>query len=290
MAETILEGTNGRQTVIGPGHPFVIIGERINPTGREKLGDEFVAGEFSRAQADAIAQVEAGATVLDINAGIPGKDEAGMLCKAIEAVQEVVEVPICIDSSTFECLEPALETVKGKPILNSVTGEDEHLEKVLPLVKRFGAAVIGMAHEDSIEQDPELRFKAAKKIVDRAEDHGIPRENVLIDPLAMPLGGIPASGEILFSICRRIRDELDVNMSCGASNISFGLPDRHGIDAAFLPMLMMVGMFASITNPLAHHVRRAVLASDVLLNTDTMSVHWIKYFRERAAAMADTED
>ena len=287
MAETILEGTNGRQTFIGPGHPFVIIGERINPTGRSKLGDEMIAGDYSRVKADALAQVEAGALVLDVNAGIPGKDEQGMLCNAIEAIQEVTDIPICIDSSTFDCLEPALKTVQGKPILNSVTGEDEHLEKVLPLVKQYGAAVIGMAHEDSIEQDPALRFKAAKKIVAKAEEIGIPRTDVLIDPLAMPLGGIPESGEILFNICRRIRDELDVNMSCGASNISFGLPDRHGIDAAFLPMLMMVGMFASITNPLAHHVRRAILAGDVLLNTDTMSVNWIKYFRERQAAEAE---
>jgi 5-methyltetrahydrofolate--homocysteine methyltransferase len=284
VAETILEGKNGVTVTIGPGHPFVIIGERINPTGRSKLGDEFVAGDYSRAQADAIAQVEAGAKVLDVNAGIPGKDETKMLTEAIQAVQEVVDVPICIDSSTFECLEPALEVVQGKPILNSVTGEDHHLEQVLPLVKRFGAAVIGMAHEDSISQDPDDRFKAAKKIVEAAEDHGIPREDVLIDPLAMPLGGIPEAGQTLFAICRRIRDELDVNMSCGASNISFGLPDRHGIDAAFLPMLMMVGMYASITNPLAHHVRRAILAGDVLLNTDTMSANWIKYYREREAA------
>lgn len=284
--ETILEGTNGHVVKMGVDHSFAIIGERINPTGRSKLGEEFHEMNFKRAQEDAIAQVEAGAKVLDINAAVspPKGLEPQMLAGAIKAVQEVVDAPICIDTSTFEALEPALEAVKGKALINSVTGEDHHLEQVLPLVKKYGAAVIGMANDDSgISLELEPRWVAAQKVVHAALDFGIPREDIIIDPLAMPLGGVADSGVITFELCRRIREELDVNLSCGASNISFGMPDRHGIDAAFMPMVMLAGMAMAITNPLADHVRRAILAADVLLDHDHQSKSWIKHFRDKKA-------
>lgn len=286
--ETILEGRNGHIVRIGVDHSFSVIGERINPTGRKSLGPEFVAGDFTRARSDALAQIEAGAKVLDVNAGIPGADEPAILAQVIKEVQSITDAPICIDSSTFEALEPALQAVEGKPLLNSVTGEDESLERILPLVKKYGCAVIGMANDDTgISMEIEDRFRAAKKIVDAALDFGIPREDVLIDPLAMPVGAAtaaPAAAVTTFEITRRVRAELDVNLSCGASNISFGLPDRHGVDAAFLPMLMMAGMAASITNPLAADVRRAILAADVLLDHDDYSTNWVSFFRARQAA------
>lgn len=286
--ETILEGKNGHVVKIGVDHPFAVIGERINPTGRKSLGPEFVAGDFTRARSDALAQIEAGARVLDVNAGIPGADEPAILAQVIKEVQSVTDVPICIDSSTFEALEPALQAVEGKPLLNSVTGEDEALERILPLVKKYGCAVIGMANDDTgISMEVEDRFRAAKKIVEAALDHGIPREDVMIDPLAMPVGAAtaaPAAAVTTFEITRRVRAELDVNLSCGASNTSFGLPDRHGIDGAFLPMLMMAGMAASITNPLAADVRRAILAADVLLDHDDYSANWVSFYRAREAA------
>lgn len=290
--ETILEGKNGHIVKIGVDHSFSVIGERINPTGRKSLGPEFVAGDFTRARSDALAQIEAGAKILDVNAGIPGADEPAILAQVIKEVQSITDAPICIDSSTFEALEPALQAVEGKPLLNSVTGEDESLERILPLVKKYGCAVIGMANDDTgISMEIEDRFRAAKKIVDAALDFGIPREDVLIDPLAMPVGAAtaaPAAAVTTFEITRRVRAELDVNLSCGASNISFGLPDRHGVDAAFLPMLMMAGMAASITNPLAADVRRAILAADVLLDHDDYSMNWVSFFRARQAAKEQT--
>ena len=288
--ETTLEGKNGHTVTIGSDHPFAVIGERINPTGRKSLGPEFVAGDFSRARSDALAQVEAGAKVLDVNAGIPGADEPAILAAVIRAVQEVVDVPICIDTSTFEAIEPALKVVQGKALLNSTTGEDEALERILPLVKQHGCAVIGMANDDTgISIDVDERFAAAKKIVDAAIAHGIPREDVIIDPLAMPVGAAtaaPAAGLTTFNIVRRVRDELGVNLSCGASNISFGLPDRHGIDSAFLPMLMALGVACSITNPLAEEVRRSILAADVLLDHDDYSMAWVTFYRKREAELA----
>jgi len=290
--ETILEGRNGHTVTIGPDHPFAVIGERINPTGRKSLGPEFVAGDFSRAISDARAQVEAGARVLDVNAGIPGADEPAILVDVIKAVQSVTDVPICIDSSTFEALEPALQAVEGKPLLNSVTGEDEALERVLPLVKRYGCAVIGMANDDTgISMEVDERFAAAAKIVEAAVSYGIPKEDVIIDPLAMPVGAAtaaPAAALTTLKIVKRVREELDDNLSCGASNTSFGLPDRHGIDAAFLPMLMTLGMACTITNPLAADVRRAILAADVLLDHDEYSMEWVKYYRAREAASQET--
>lgn len=282
-AETVLEGRGGR-VVIGDDHPFAIIGERINPTGRRKLSEQIVAGDFSTVQVDAEAQVRAGARVLDVNAGIPGEDEAGLLANVVRAVLEVVDVPLCIDSSTPEALEAVLPLCEGKALINSVTGEQESLERLLPLAKKHGAAVIGMANDDTgISMDPRVRLEAARTVVEAAADHGIPREDVVIDPLAMTVGADPNAAKAALETIRLVREELGVNLSCGASNVSFGLPDRHGIDAAFLPMAIVTGMNCAIANPLAAPVRKAVLAADVLLGRDSYAVAWIRAHREGSA-------
>jgi 5-methyltetrahydrofolate--homocysteine methyltransferase len=201
-----------REVVIGFDRPFTIIGERINPTGRKLLAEEMKAGDFSRVERDAIAQVEAGAHMLDINAGIPLADEPAILARTIQLVQSIVDVPLSIDSSIVEALAAGLEVYQGKPLLNSVTGEDERLERVLPLVKRYGAAVIAISNDETgISEDPDVRFQVARKIVERAADHGIPREDVLVDPLVMPIGAMATAGQQVFHLLRRLRDELKVN-------------------------------------------------------------------------------
>ncbi|MBI4770239.1 MAG: dihydropteroate synthase [Chloroflexi bacterium] len=236
---------------MGPDHPFVIIGERINPTGRKKLAAEMAAWNFDRVRADALAQVQAGAHVLDVNAGIPLADEPAILAEAVRVVQSVVDVPLCIDSSIVRALEAGLAACEGKPLVNSVTGENERLESVLPLVAQYGAAVIAISNDESgISEDPDVRFAVARKIVQRAGAFGIPPADVLIDPLAMPVGAIRYAGRALFRIVRRVREELGANTICGASNISFGLPDRPALNATFLAMAMAAGMPCAITNPL----------------------------------------
>ena len=229
--------SNTKTVTIGPERPFTIIGERINPTGRKSLAREMAAGNYERVVADAIAQVEAGAHMLDVNAGIPLADEPAIMATAIRKVQAVTDVPISIDSSVVGALESGLQAYKGKALVNSVTGEEERLEAVLPLVKKYGAAVIGISNDESgISEDPEVRFAVAKKIVERAQDHGIPKEDVLIDPLVMPVGAMRYAGRQVFQILRRVREELGVNTVCGASNVSFGLPNRDPLNAAFLAM------------------------------------------------------
>jgi 5-methyltetrahydrofolate--homocysteine methyltransferase len=265
---------------IGPEHPFVIIGERINPTGRKKLAAEMTAGDFERVKSDALAQVAAGAHMLDVNAGIPMVDEPAILAEAVRLVQDLVEVPLCIDSSIVAALEAGLSTYKGKALVNSVTGEEERLESVLPLVAEHKAAVIGITNDESgISHDPEVRFGVAKKIVERAESFGIPREDVIIDPLAMPVGAVNTAGVTLFTITRRVRDELGCNTVCGASNISFGLPDREGLNTTFLAMAIAAGMTSAITNPLVESVRKTVLAGDVFMGLDENCLSWLKYQR-----------
>ncbi len=284
VAVTTLTGPGG-EVRIGDGHPFVIIGERINPTGRTKLTEEMKVGVMATVQADAIAQVQAGAAVLDLNAGIPGFDEPAMLSQVVKAVHGVVDVPLCIDSSTPEALEAAVPLAQGKVLINSVTAEGHSLERLLPLVKKFGAAVIGMANdEEGISMDPGARLAAARRIVDAAADHGIPREDVIIDPLTMPIGAAGDAATAMFETVRLVRDELGVNVSCGASNISFGMPDRRGIDAAFLTMSAMAGMNTAITNPLHGPVRRALLASDLLLGRDRFGSAWIADHRAQTGA------
>jgi len=284
VVTTTLEG-RGSAVSIGDGHPFAIVGERINPTGRPSLTAELVAGDVSTVQADAIAQVRAGARVLDVNAGIPGFEEAELLSRVVRAVLEVVDVPLCIDSSTPEALEAAIPIARGKVLVNSVTAERESLDRLLPLVKRHGAAVIGMANdEDGISMDPVVRLAAARRVVEGALDHGIGREDVVIDPLAMPIGAAPDAATTMLETIRLIRDELGVNVCCGASNISFGMPDRRGIDAAFLAMMIAAGMNAAITNPLHRETRKAVRAADLLLGRDAFGAAWIADYRAEQTA------
>jgi 5-methyltetrahydrofolate--homocysteine methyltransferase len=267
--------------VIGPDRPFTIIGERINPTGRKALAREMATGDFSRVEADALAQVEAGAHMLDVNAGIPMADEPAILAEAIRLVQSITDVPLSIDSSVVEALERGLEAYKGKPLVNSVTGEEERLEVVLPLIKKHGAAVIGISNDETgISQDPVERFKVAKKIVERAEDHGIPREDVLIDPLVMPAGAIRGSGRMVFEIVRMVREELGVNTVCGASNVSFGLPGRPALNAHFVSMAIGSGMTSAITNPMEAEIKEAILAADVLMGHDENCMAWLSAHRE----------
>jgi 5-methyltetrahydrofolate--homocysteine methyltransferase len=262
---------------IGPNRPFTIIGERINPTGRSKLAVEMAAGNFDRVVADATAQVEAGADMLDVNAGIPMADEPAILKQTIELVQSVTDVPLCIDSSIVEALAKGLEAYEGKALVNSVTGEEERLESVLPLVKKHHAAVIGISNDESgISDDPDDRFAVAKKIVERAMDHGISREDVLIDPLVMPIGAKQMAGRAVFKIVSRVRDELGVNTVCGASNVSFGLPNRKGLNAAFVPMLIAAGMTSAITNPLEKEILTAIKAADALIGNDDNCRQWIQ--------------
>jgi 5-methyltetrahydrofolate--homocysteine methyltransferase len=288
VATTVLTGPGG-EVRIGDEHPFRIIGERINPTGRKQLTEELKVMDMTTVKKDAAAQVAAGAAVLDLNAGIPGFDEPAMLSAVVQAVHEVVDVPLCIDSSTPEALEAAVPLAQGKVLINSVTAEDHSLERLLPLVKKFGAAVIGMANDsDGISMDPEVRLAAARKIVEAAADLGIPREDIIIDPLTMPIGAAPDAATSMFATVRLIREELGVNVSCGASNISFGMPDRRGIDATFLSMSIMGGMNTAITNPLHEQGRKAILAADLLLGRDEYGAAWIaEHRRELAAEQAE---
>jgi 5-methyltetrahydrofolate--homocysteine methyltransferase len=263
--------------IIGPDRPFTIIGERINPTGRKALAREMAVGNYERVVADAIAQVQAGAHMLDVNAGIPLADEPGIMATAVQLVQSVTDVPLSIDSSIVAALERGLEAYQGKALLNSVTGEEERLEAVLPLVKKYGAAVIGISNDETgISEDPDERFKVARKIVERAQDYGIPKSDVLIDPLVMPVGALGTAGRQVFAILRRIREELGVNTVCGASNVSFGLPNRAPLNAAFLTMAIASGLTAAITNPLETEIRQAILAADVMMGNDENCRTWIR--------------
>jgi 5-methyltetrahydrofolate--homocysteine methyltransferase len=269
-----------RHVLIGDDLPFVIIGERINPTGRKLLAEEMKAGDFSRVERDTLAQVEAGAQMLDVNAGIPLADEPAILAKTVQLVQSLTDLPLSIDSSIVEALAAGLAVYQGKALVNSVTGEDERLERVLPLVKKYGAAVVAISNDETgISEDPDVRFSVAKRIVERAADHGIPREDVVVDPLLMPIGAMPTAGRQVFRILGRLRDELGVNSTCGASNVSFGLPNREGINGAFLTMAIASGLTSAITNPIAEGVRHAVMAADVLMGNDRDAARWIRQFR-----------
>jgi 5-methyltetrahydrofolate--homocysteine methyltransferase len=270
-----------KTVIIGPDRPFTIIGERINPTGRKKLAIEMAAGDYSRVSSDALAQVEAGAHMLDVNAGIPLADEPAILEETIQLVQSITDVPLSIDSSIVEALERGLAAYQGKALVNSVTGEEERLEKVLPLVKKHGAAVIAISNDETgISEDPDVRFSVAKKIVERAMDHGIPKEDVLIDPLVMPIGAMRHAGRQVFHILRRVREELGCNTVCGASNVSFGLPNRAALNATFLPMAISAGLTAAITNPLEAEIKQAILAADVMMGNDENCTTWIMANRQ----------
>ena len=286
MTDTVL-GSATREVVIGFDRPFVMIGERINPTGRPRLAQEMASRDFSTVTADVLAQVEAGAHMLDVNAGIPLADEPAILAEAVTLVQSITDIPLCIDSSIVAALEAGLSVYRGKALVNSVTGEEERLESVLPLVARHGAAVVAISNDETgISEDPDVRFAVAKKIVERAADHGIGREDVVVDPLVMPVGAMGTAGQQVFRLVRRLRDELGVNTTCGASNIAFGLPHRHELSATFLSMAATAGMTSAITNVLNDDVRRAVAAADVLLGHDRDCVAWISRYRETSPAAA----
>src|SRR5690349_8878256 len=284
--DTILSSPT-KTVTIGAGHPFVMIGERLNPSGRKKLGAEMAAGDFSRVERDARLQVAAGAHMLDINAGVPLADEAELLVGAIRAAQSVTDVPLVLDSSVVEALEAALGAYQGRALVNSVTGEDERLDVILPLVKKHGAAVIGMANDDTgISNDPDYRLMVARKILHRALDYGLRPEDVIIDPLALTIAADPQAVQVTLQTMRLIRDELGLNMICGASNISFGLPERAPLNAAYISMAMPFGLTCAITDPTNAVIRQAVLAADVLLGHDEYAAGWIADYRARLKAAA----
>ncbi len=291
MVRTVLESAT-KTVVIGFDEPFCVIGERINPTGRKKLAAELEAGDFSTVERDAIEQVACGAAVLDVNSGAVFSNkmaedpryadnnfvEPPLMRALVERVQAVVDVPLCIDSSVPEALEAGLEVCKGRPLLNSVTGEEERLERVLPLVKKYNVPVVAICNDETgISPDPDVRFAVAKKIVERAADYGIPAHDVVVDPLVMPIGAMASAGRQVFALVRRLREELKVNTTCGASNISFGLPHRHGINAAFLPMAIAAGMTSAIMNPVRAQEMEAIRAANLLMDRDPNGAEWIRF-------------
>lgn len=280
MTETRVS-SDRKEIVIGHGRPFVMIGERINPTGRKLLAEEMANGDYSRVEADALAQVAAGAQMLDVNAGIPLADEPAILAEVIQLVQSLTDTPLCIDSSVVAALESGLSVYQGKALVNSVTAEEERLETVLPLVKKYGAAVVGISNDDSgISPDPNVRFECAKKIVERAADYGIPACDVVIDPLIMPAGAAAGSGRAALELINRLTRELKVNTTGGASNVSFGLPQRHALNSAFLAMAIGAGLSSAIVNPLHAEELAGIRGADLIMGHDEDCMHWISAYNE----------
>lgn len=270
---------------IGPDHPFVIIGERINPTRRKKLAESMAQGDFSVALEDAQNQVAAGAQVLDVNAGIPGGDEPALLRGAVQALLEVVKTPLCIDTANPEALEAALSIYPGKALINSTTAEVEMMERVLPLARKYGAAVIGViTDENGIPPTPEARLAVARKLIGRAGDYGIPPEDVIIDCLALTVGADHTAGRVTLDSIQLIRQELGVNINLGASNVSFGLPDRKVINVAYLALAIARGLTIAITDPTVPEIQTTLLACDLLMGRDEYAMRWIKAFRKREKA------
>lgn len=265
--------------------PTVMIGERINPTGRKVLQQQLLQGDFSMIRNDALMQVEAGAAILDVNAGVPKADEPALLVEMIKQVQEVTQVPLCIDTANPAALESALKIYQGKALVNSVNGEEEKLETVLPLIKQYGAAVIGLTlDDDGIPKTVEKRIEIAEKIINRATAMGIPMEDIIIDPLALTMGAEPDAGKIGLESIAAITERFGVNITMGCSNISFGMPDREAINASFLAMAIGYGLTCPITNPLKEQVAMAVLAADLCLSRDEYGSNWIGAFRKRKKA------
>ncbi|MEO0426527.1 MAG: dihydropteroate synthase [Pseudomonadota bacterium] len=273
MTRTVIESKT-KTVVMGFDEPFCVIGERINPTGRKKLNEELEAGDFSTVERDALQQVACGATVLDINSGAVFSNkmaedpryadnnfvEPALMKELVTRVQAITDTPLCIDSSVPGALQNGLEACEGRPLLNSVTGEEERLETVLPLVKKYNVPVVAISNDDTgINDDPDVRFEVAKKIVNRAADHGIPAHDIVVDPLVMPIGAKDTAGLQVYALVRRLREELGVNTTCGASNISFGLPNRHGINNAFLATAASHGMTSAIMNPVDLGVTKKVI-------------------------------
>ncbi len=280
MTDTVISSAR-RETRIGFEQPFVIIGERINPTGRKILAEEMKQGDYSRVVQDALAQVQAGAGMLDVNAGIPLADEPKILAECIQLIQSVTNVPLSIDSSIVAALEAGLEVYQGKPLLNSITGEEERLEAVLPLVAKYNCAVVAISNDEAgISENPNERFDVAKKIVERAADYGIHHSDIVVDPLVMPVGAINSAGRQVLHLVKRLREELKVNTTCGASNFSFGIPNRKGMDGHFLGMIIGAGMTSAITNPLHEEVMQGIMAADVVMGHDQNCVRWLRKYRQ----------
>ncbi len=276
----------GKQVVIGDDQPFCIIGERINPTGRKKFQQQMRAGDLSAVEVDVASQVAGGAMVLDVNMGAPLVDEAELLAKAVRLVQSLTDLPLCIDSSVVEALDAGLQAYEGKALVNSVTAEDERLDLILPLVKRYGAAIIALPNdEEEIPEDPKRRLELVRKIVDVATGkYQIPIEDILIDPLAMPIGADTSLVVKTMETIALIKDEFGLNMTLGASNVSFGMPDRHTLGAAFLPMAMTVGLTSAITDARTTQIVSSIKAADLLLGRDDWGANWISIHRARLAA------
>ena len=289
MTRTVLE-SKSKTVVIGFDEPFCVIGERINPSGRAKLNAELEAGDFSTVEKDALEQVACGAAVLDVNSGAVFKNrmaedpryadnnfsEPPLMRELVRRVQSIVDVPLCIDSSVTGAIEAALEVVEGRPLINSTTGEEEKMEAILPLCAKHKLPVVAISNDESgISEDPDVRFAVAKRIVERAADHGIPAHDIVVDPLVMPVGAMATAGRQVFALVRRLREELGVNTTCGASNISFGLPNRHGVNGAFLPMAIGAGMTSAIMNPVRPQEMEAVAAANLLMDADPNGSAWI---------------
>ncbi|WP_075998062.1 methyltetrahydrofolate cobalamin methyltransferase [Salaquimonas pukyongi] len=287
MTHTIV-ASKTKEVIIGFDQPFCVIGERINPTGRKKLAAEMQEGNFETVKKDAWEQVGAGAAILDVNAGVtavdPNETEPPLMIKTLEIVQEIVDVPLSIDSSVTGAIEAGLKVAQGRPLVNSVTGEEEKLEAILPLIKKYDVPVVAISNDETgISMDPDVRFAVAKKIVERAADFGIKPHDIVVDPLVMPIGALGDAGRQVFTLVRRLRDELGVNTTCGLSNISFGLPHRHGINAAFIPMVIASGMTSAIMNPCRPAEMEAVHGANVLNGTDPDCAAWIRKYRDYAA-------
>ena len=290
---TVIE-SKSKTVVIGFDEPFCVIGERINPTGRKKLAAELEMGDFSTVEKDALEQVACGAMVLDVNSGAVFTNkmaedpryadnnfvEPALMRKLVETVQAQVDIPLCIDSSVPAALQAGLEVADGRPLVNSVTGEEERLEEVLPLVKKYNVPVVAISNDETgISDDPDVRFEVAKKIVERAADHGIPAHDIVVDPLVMPIGAKDIAGTSVFDLVKRLRTELGVNTTCGASNISFAMPNRHGINATFLSMAIGAGMTSAIMNPIRPVEMEAIRAANLMMNHDPNGANWIKFSR-----------
>lgn len=284
MARTIL-ASETKEVVIGFDQPFTMIGERINPTGRKLFSKELREFNYWRVKKEALAQIAAGAQVLDVNVGVPLADEPLIMSEVIPLIQGLTDAPLCIDSSVMDALEAGLKVYKGRPLLNSTTAEEEVMERILPLVAKYDCAVVAISNDDTgISEDPDVRFEVAKRIVNRASDYGIKPEDVVVDPLVMPIGAVNSAGTDVFKLLGRLRNELGVNTTCGASNVAFGLPNRHTINNAFLPMLACAGMTSAIVNVLDDGLVPAVRAADVLNGVDPNCTNWIKHYRPAPVA------
>jgi 5-methyltetrahydrofolate--homocysteine methyltransferase len=287
LQETVLRSAT-KEVVIGHGRRFCLIGERINPTGRRIFQEQLRAGDLSAIERDVRAQVEGGADVLDVNMGVPLTDEAELLAKAITLVQQVCDLPICIDSSVVEALEAGLAAYQGRALVNSITAEDDRMAAILPLVKKYDAAVIALPNDhDEIPMEADKRLDLVAKIVRVAtEEYGIARADIVIDPLAMPIGADTSNSNVTLEVMRRIRAEHGLNMTCGASNVSFGMPDRHTLGAAWLPMAMTAGLTSAIMDTRTPQIVEAVKAADVFLDHDEWGMSWIAAHRAKQAASA----